>query len=30
MKGELNMDVNDNLPVRDGVFKSIRQAIIRG
>lgn len=27
MKGELKMDVNDYLPLRDVVFNTLRQAI---
>jgi DNA-binding GntR family transcriptional regulator len=30
MKGELKMDVNDYLPLRDVVFNTLRQAILRG
>ena len=30
MKGELKMDANDYLPLRDVVFNTLRQAILRG
>lgn len=30
MKGELKMDVNEYLPLRDVVFNTLRQAILRG
>ena len=30
MKGDLKMDVNDYLPLRDVVFNTLRQAILRG
>ena len=30
MKGELKMDVNDYLPLRDVVFNTLRQAILKG
>lgn len=30
MKGELKMDVNDYLTLRDVVFNTLRQAILRG
>ena len=29
MKGELKMDVNEYLPLRDVVFNTLRQAILR-
>ena len=30
MKGELKMDVNEYLPLRDVVFNTLRQAILTG
>lgn len=30
MKGDLKMDINDYLPLRDVVFNTLRQAILRG
>ena len=30
MKGELKMDVNEYLPLRDVVFNTLRQAILKG